>query len=263
MATRSREETEQRPVDESADVCYLYAIVPADTRLPEGLVGTRGGEVSLVRHEDLAVVVSTMRPEKALGTREDLLAHNKVLSSLAEETTTLPLRFGAVVTSAEAAIEEMLAPNYEWFEDVLDDLSGRREFAVVGIYVEDVVIKEVLDEQPEASELRERIRELPEDAAYYDRIRLGEIIVQSLGAKRDADTEAVIEALSPYSVDAATRQPASEDTAVDTVFLVDDADRQDFEQALDELGDRWSGRVRLRMLGPLAPYDFVPARREE
>jgi hypothetical protein len=262
MTTRSREETERRPVDEDTDVCYLYAIVPADARLPEGLTGTRGGEVSLVRHEDLAVAVSMMRPDKALGTRDDLLAHNRVLSSLAEETTTLPLRFGAVVTTAEAAIEEMLAPNYEWFEDVMDDLAGRREFAVVGIYVEDVVIQEVLDEQPEASQLRERIRELPEDAAYYDRIRLGEIIVQALDGKRNVDTEALMEALTPYTVDAATRQAASEDTAVDAVFLVDDAAREDFEQTLDELGDRWAGRVRLRMLGPLPPYDFVPASRE-
>jgi hypothetical protein len=27
---------------------------------------------------------------------------------------------------------------------------------------------------------------------------------------------------------------------------------------VDRLGERWSGRVRLRMVGPLAPYDFVP-----
>jgi hypothetical protein len=27
---------------------------------------------------------------------------------------------------------------------------------------------------------------------------------------------------------------------------------------VEELGRRWSGRVRLRLLGPLAPYDFLP-----
>ena len=263
MTTRSGTGTKPRPADERTDVCYLYAIVPAETRLPKGLTGTRGGDVSLVRHDDLAVVVSTIRPGKALGTREDLLAHNRVLSSLAEDTTTLPLRFGAVVTTAEAAIEEMLVPNYDWFEDVLQDLAGRREFAVVGIYVEDVVIKEVLDEQLEASQLRERIRELPEDAAYYDRIRLGELIVQALDVKRVKDTEALVEALTPYAVDVSARRPASEDTAVDVVFLVDDADRVEFERALDEIGESWTGRVRLRMLGPLPPYDFVPSGRDD
>ncbi len=263
MTARSRTEAGRRPTEERTDVCYLYAIVPADACLPDGLKGTRGGDVSLARHGDLAIVVSPMHREKALGTREDLLAHNRVLSSLAEETTTLPLRFGSVVTTAEAAIEEMLVPNYDWFENILDDLAGRREFAVVGIYVEDIVIQEVLDEQVEASQLRERIRKLPEDAAYYDRIRLGELIVQAIGVKRTTDTETLVEALTPYAVDAAIRQPASEDTAVDVVFLVDDADREEFERALDELGEHWTGRVRLRMLGPLPPYDFVPSGRDE
>jgi hypothetical protein len=73
-----------------------------------------------------------------------------------------------------------------------------------------------------------------------------------------ADTDTLVEALAPYAVAVAPREPTGEDTAADVAFLIADEERPEFEQAVDELGDRWAGRIRLRMLGPLAPYDFVP-----
>jgi hypothetical protein len=237
----------------------VYGIVPADTRVPAGLSGVGGGEVFVVRHGGVAGVVSEVPVDRALGTREDLLAHEDVVESLTKEVTTLPLRFGAVVTTADALVDEMLVPYHDWFGTVLADLRERLEYAVVGVYVEDAVLREVLEEEPEAAHLRERIRELPEDAAYYDRIRLGELIVKALDDKRQADTQVLLEALEPHAVATALRTPAGEDMAADAAFLVEERAVPEFEAAVDELGERWAGRIRLRLIGPLAPYDFVPS----
>jgi len=263
VKTRPKSETAQRPANERARACYVYGIVPADIKLPADLRGLGGGEVSLVRQDDLAGVVSEISTGQALGTREDLLAHEDVVEALAAETTTLPLRFGSVVTTADALVEEMLIPYHDWFTEVLDDLAGGREYAVVGVYVEDAVIREVLEEEPEVAQLRERIRGLPEDAAYYDRIRLGELIVKALDQKREVDTEKLLDALEPYASAVEVRSPAGEDTAADAAFLVTEEDLPRFEEAVDDLGRRWAGRIRLRMVGPLAPYDFVPPAPEE
>ncbi|GAB2819903.1 GvpL/GvpF family gas vesicle protein [Actinoallomurus bryophytorum] len=262
MKTRPKSETTQRSVGE-APACYVYGIVRDDARLPGDMDGVAGEEVSLVRHGGLAGLVSEISPGQALGTREDLLAHEGVVEAVAADTTVLPLRFGSVVTTADALVEEMLIPYHDWFETVLDDLEGTHEFAVVGVYVEDAVLREVIGEDPEAAQLRNRIRELPEDAAYYDRIRLGELIVKALDEKRQVDSEALVRALEPLSEAVSLRTPTSEDTAADAAFLVTDRDLPAFEDAVDELGERWAGRVRLRMIGPLAPYDFVPAPPEE
>lgn len=243
-------------------VCYVYGIVPADTRLPEGLTGTSGGEVFLVREGEVAAAVSEFLPSGPLGERDDLLAHEGVVASLAEETTVLPLRFGAVVTTADAVVEEMLAPYHDWFVSVLDDLVGKHEFVVVGRYAEETVLREVLREQPEVRRLQQSTRDLPEDAAYYDRIRLGELIVQTLEEKRRADTDVLMETLSPYALAMSPREPRDEDTAADVAFLVADEDRARFEREVDDLGGRWSGRIGMRLLGPLAPYDFVPQPQE-
>jgi hypothetical protein len=257
--TQSQADTVESPTT----ACYVYGIVPADTPLPEGLIGTDGGEVSLVRHGDLAAVVSEIRADRPLGTRDDLLSHERVVESVAAQDTMVPLRFGAVVTTADAVVEEMLAPHHDWFADVVAELDGRAQFTVFGTYVQDTVLREVLTEQPEVMRLRETLRDLPEEAGYYDRVRLGELIVKALEAKRQVDNAALADTLAPHAVAVAPRQASAEDSAADVAFLVDQEQRPAFEQAVDELGHAWAGRVRLRLLGPLAAYDFVPARPEE
>ncbi len=249
--------------DITNSVCYVYGVVLADTEFPGGLKGTGGGEVFLVEEGEVAAAVSEFLPSGPLGSRDDLLAHEGVVAAIAERTTVLPLRFGAVVTTVEAVAEELLAPHHDWFVSVLKDLKGRHEFVVTGTYVEETLLREVLEEQPEVRRLQQTTRDLPEAAAYYDRIRLGELIVQALEAKREIDTEALVEALSPHALAVAPREPKDEDTAADVAFFVDDEVRPRFEQEVDELGERWDGRIRLRLLGPLAPYDFVPQPPEE
>jgi Gas vesicle synthesis protein GvpL/GvpF len=243
----------------NAPVCYMYGIVPACTRLPDGLRGTGGGRVRLVRHGDLAAVISEIPAAGALGTRADLLAHEHVVASLSARTTMLPLRFSAVVTTADTVGREMLEPYYDWFIGVLADLEGRSEFSVSGTYVQDTVLREVLAEEPEVMRLRENLRGLPEEAGYYDRVRLGELIVHALDAKRQVDFDDLIRSLAPYAVAVARRPPVNEDTTPDAAFLVSDEEQAAFCRAVDELGYRWAGRIRLHLLGPRAPYDFVPS----
>ena len=48
----------------------------------------------------------------------------------------------------------------------------------------------MLEGDEEIRALREKVRELPEDAAYYDRVRLGELIVRALEQTRYNKTKA-------------------------------------------------------------------------
>jgi hypothetical protein len=236
----------------------VYGIVPSSTDLPDGLTGSGGGAVTLVRHGDLAAVISEIPATGALGTPDELRAHENVVAALAERAPMLPLRFGAVVTTAGSVRKEMLEPYYDWFSELLDHLSDCKQFNVCGHYVQDTVLREVLAEEPEVMRLRESLRGLPEDAGYYDRVRLGELIVHAMDAKREVDTEDLVHTLSRHAVAVAPRRPVGEDIAADASFLVADDQRAVFERAIDELGYRWAGRIRLRVDGPLAPYDFLP-----
>ncbi|WP_214103810.1 GvpL/GvpF family gas vesicle protein [Acrocarpospora catenulata] len=240
--------------------CYIYGVVPADVEVdPETTgVGDPPARVRPVRHGKIAALVSDIDLGRRLGTPQDLFAHEHLLdATAAAEVPVLPIRFGAVLATSDAVVEEFLAPYHDEFDDALTELEGCAQYVIKGRYVEEVVLEEILRDNPEAARLREEIRDLPEDAARTLRIELGETINESVMAKREADTAALWQGVEPVSVMTAVRPPSHELDAVHLALLVE-TDRQDeLEQLVEKIGQEWVERVKLRLLGPMAPYDFV------
>jgi hypothetical protein len=236
---------------------YVYGLVGAGAEIPDGLPGLGpSGRVSTIVHGGIAAIVGDVPDDRPLGTRDDLIAHETVLDTVAASVAVLPMRFPAVVEE-KGVVEELLAPNEDYFLEVLAGLEGRVQFALKGRFEQDAVLLEVVESDDEIRTLQERVRELPEDASYYDRVRLGELIVGALEERREVEAEKIYERLEPTAVEVAAHQPASPEDVVNAAFLVDRDRVQEFEDAVEDLGSDLAGRVRLRLLGPLAPYDFV------
>lgn len=237
---------------------YVYGVTDADTRLPETLKGLDGQEVALVVHDRCAAIVSDLVAERPLGTRDDLMSHQGVLEQvIASGGTVLPFRFGGALTDRDAVVEELLTPHEEEFADHLERLRGHVELRIRGRYIEETVLRELVREEPEIAELNERVRGVPEEAAYYDRVRLGELIAQSLTRRREQDGQRLLDALAPRARAVAQHELTREDDILDAGFLIERKEREAFEQIVEELGKDNEGRIRLRLAGPLPPYDFV------
>jgi hypothetical protein len=102
------------------------------------------------------------------------------------------------------------------------------------------------------------VRDLPEDASYYDRLRLGELVVTAMEQRRDQDARLVLDRLAPFAVDVSVRAPGDPDEVLNAAFLVAKDESRPFDDAVEDVGRDYAGRATFRMLGPLAPYDFVP-----
>jgi hypothetical protein len=244
---------------------YVYGIVPADVE-PEPHatgVGDPPGEVGVVRHGEIAALISTLESDRPLGTPDDLTTHAELLDGSAAVAPVLPLRFGAVMTDTEAVENELLEANEEEFRSALEQLEGRAQFVVRGRYVENTILRELLDENAEAARLREEIRDKPEDATRNARIALGELINQSIEAKRAEDTRKVVAELEQFEPLVNQRDPTHEEEAVHIAVLVELARQEELEETLRRLGEEWDGRVELNLLGPMAAYDFVTKRTPE
>lgn len=246
--------------------CYIYGIVPGDVETTGDVagVGDPPGQVEVVRHGDIAALVSEVDTSRPLGRPDDLMIHQQLLDAAAGEAPVLPLRFGAVVASREAVTDELLAPHHDEFADALSSLDQSAQYAIKGRYVEDAVLRDVLSENAEAAGLRDQIRSgADENATRNERIRLGELISQAVSARREADTRAVADAVAPYCIATNAREPGSELDAVNLALLVKADSQPDLEQAVDELARDRAGEVEFRLLGPMAPYDFVATARPE
>ena len=243
---------------------YVYGIVPGDVKLNPGVhgVGDPPGEIRLVRSGDLTALVSEIDVTRPLGTPEDLQAHEEILDAVVSEAPVLPFRFGGVLASEDAVVEELLEPNHDEFAAALRQLEGRAQYIVRGRYVEQAILEEILSEDPRAARLRDRIRGADPDATRELRIQLGEIINNTVAGKRETDTRAVLAAMKDHCAASFVREPTNEMDAAYVAFLIEDDKVGELERAAGDLSDRWQGRVELTVRGPMAPYDFVGGMQE-
>lgn len=238
---------------------YVYGIVPADVETEPSArgVGDPPQAVTIVRHRELAALISPVRVGSPLGRPEDLAAHAAIVDGTAAVAPVLPLRFGAVVSDERSVAQELLAEHHDEFAAALGELEGKAEYVLKGRYVEAAILKEILTENPKLSDLRDAIRGKPEDATRNERIALGEAINNAIAAKREADTQAMANALTDLGVVLNVREPTHEEDALHIACLAETANQADLEATIDRVARDWDGRVNLRLLGPLAPYDFV------
>lgn len=243
---------------------YVYGIVPADVEVESDAVGIGDppAKVKVIRKGDIAALVSPVPTDQALGKPECLQAHARLLDGTASVAPVLPMRFGAVMTDEESVAEELLEQNHDEFAEALRALEGHAEYIVKGRYEEDAILHEVISESSEAQQLRGDIAGLSEDASRQARMALGELVVNAIESKRHADTDIAIEALDGIAKQLNVRQPTHELDAVSVALLAALEDEAKLQDTLDELVEQWRGRVQLRLLGPLAAYDFVVTRAE-
>ncbi|MGV9745640.1 GvpL/GvpF family gas vesicle protein [Rhodococcus zopfii] len=244
---------------------YVYGIVPGDVEAESDAtgVGDPPSQVSVIRNGEIAALISEIQVDRPLGTPDDLKAHAELLDGTAAVAPVLPLRFGAVLSDEDAVSEELLAAHRDEFEAALNELEGRAQFVVKARYVERAVLGEILDENADAARLRDEIRDKPEDATRDARMMLGEIINQSIEAKRNEDTQRVVDALEDLEPMVNVRQPTHDEDAAHVAVLIELSRQGDLEDVVRSLAQEWEGRAEMDLLGPMAAYDFVMKREPE
>jgi hypothetical protein len=238
---------------------YVYGILQGDIEVEAGTpgVGDPAGEIRAVRYQDLTALVSNVDLDRPLGRAEDLFTHEDLLDGTAASMAVLPLRFGAVLASDDAVADELLGPHYDEFTAALRQLDGHTEYVVKGRYVEHTVLSEILAENPEAGQLGDQIKDADPDATRDQRIRLGEIVADAIGAMRQADTRALGDAVARQVTASVVRPPTHELDAVYAAFLVETGKAEALRQVVEQLAGEWQDRIDLQLIGPLAAYDFV------
>jgi hypothetical protein len=238
---------------------FVYAVVRADRDLPSDLSGLDGSAVALVPHGDIGAVVSELPVDRPAARRADLTAYSDVMEALVPGGTVAPIRFGCLVPDDGAVVSELLAPREGELTALLEWLDGRVQYNVRASYVEDAVLAEIVQGDPEIQHLRERTRGLPEDVGIDARIRLGELVSQAWSHVARDDADRLLATLVPMVTAHTVRREPGPQAAVDAALLVETKRAQELEDALEDLAEQASGRMQLRLVGPLAPYDFVGA----
>jgi hypothetical protein len=236
---------------------YVYGIVPAVFAIPPGLFGVKGEPVDILTAGDWGAVVTPVWDVEALGTPDDLLAHSAVLDRIAAAGPVLPMVFGTVVPGADGIVNEILPSMQDSYAAGMLRVRNAAQFTVRARYVRDAVLTEIVSENPEVASLREAIAGVSEAASHFDRVRLGEMVVEDLRQKASSDSVTIVDALAPLAREMVVREAGQADDVVELAALVDNGSQMQFEQKAENLAKKFAGRITFRLLGPQAPYDFV------
>jgi hypothetical protein len=238
---------------------YLYGVVWSDDveAVDVGRRAVAGAPLRAVHAGPLAVLASDAPGETLEATRDDLMAHAEVLQETAERVTVLPMQFGMVMPGDREAAEELLEARRERLEALLTGLAGRVELELRAAYVEDAVLRDVVTSDAEVRRLRARIRGVSEEAAYYDRIRLGEAVAAAIEQRRANDADAIVSRLEALAVAVRVGTAAREADVLHASFLVESDRVSEFDDAVTGLEEESEGLLRFKYLGPLAPHSFV------
>jgi len=236
---------------------YVYGIVPADSHLPPGLAGVNKDPVQQLVSGAHAALVTPIDDPDTLASPENLLAHGQVLDQVAATGSVLPMAFGTVVPDADTVTEEVLPSMQDAYASLLRRVEGAVQFTVRVRYHPETVLAELVSENPDVARLQRLTANQDENAFHYERIRLGELVVEGLERKAAADSGLIEGALAPLARETGHRQSSQPGDVVDLAALVDREATDAFVQAVEESARRFSKRMRYRLLGPQAPYDFV------
>jgi hypothetical protein len=157
------EREEIRPVPAEAQCVYVYGIVRAEKGGKEptipSLKGLAGNPVRTIAGDGVAALVSMVAtPADGTPFEEELkdpeqakrliLDHHRVLQSLLDTRTVLPMRFGALFTDGEK-VSEMLHEHRQGLLEALERVEGAREWGVK-IYCDCSVLRRHLGEKSPA-----------------------------------------------------------------------------------------------------------------
>jgi len=237
---------------------YVYGVVPASAAPRVGSSGIGGSAVEMVSGDGAAALVSDVPGDDELvAGRDELMVHARVLEEAFTEVVVLPMRFGVVMPGEDGVRRELLDRHRDELLSQLERFDGKVELRVRAAYEESALMREVVLEDAEIGRMREALKDKPEDATYYERIRLGEMVAQAVERKRAHDAQRILDALEPLSLELDVSELAHERVAVNASFLVERGRMEEFDRAVDEIGRRESGRMRLKYTGPLPPHSFV------
>lgn len=231
---------------------YCYGVVPADGAAPQRR-GVGDERVERVVHGRLAALTSAA-PESVRARRRDLLAHMDVLAAAFESGPVLPLRFGTVFESEQALVRDFLARRERELATLLRRIAGQVELRVTAHYRQEALLAEIVRENGRVATLRDATRG---GAGHPALVELGELVAAEIQARTARDSRALLERLRAHAVRYDVGEEPIEYQLLRASFLVDGKRVAALESELERFSAEQSGRVDVRLVGPLPPHSFV------
>jgi hypothetical protein len=245
---------------------YIYCII--ETKIDRNFgpigIGGRGDEVSTVSYRDLGMVISNSPMTKYVISRENLLAHERVVEEVMKEFNVLPVRFCTIASSADE-IRNLLDSRHREFKNLLRDMDHKIELGIKGLWKDmNTIFKEITVENKEIKRLKQKLqndkgkRNVSSTRTFLEaKMEVGKLVEDALKRKKEKEAEKIVDELRRTAFDHKLNTTMSDEMFINAAFLVDKGREKEFDNIMDDLSEKHKDRVKFMYVGPLPPYNFV------
>ncbi len=253
---------------------YVYCIIDCDNPESFGPIGVGDDlpEVFVIEHEGVGAVVSATPCDKYDISRDNVLAHQRVMESVMQRGhTVLPVRFNTIAEdkdgrSAECrVVENVLITRLDEFSSLLATMSTRVELGVKALWTDmKSVFAEIVDSSERIKQLREKLLAVSQAPpsrrpgnVMTAQIKLGEMVKNALEAKKVEAEERLAAVLKPFIVNLKKNKPFGDTMFANLAVLVEEPSQAKIISALSSFEAEASGKVKLKCVGPVPPSNFI------
>lgn len=239
---------------------YLYCVIneSQDRNFGPIGIGDGGDEVHTLGFRDLACVISSTPMTKYVVSRENLIAHEKVIEEVMKDyNSVLPVRFCTIATSAEE-IRNLLMKKHQELKNLLRLMDNKVELGLKIFWKDmDVIFKEIGSAHKEIKSLKEKLFRRSASAALEEKVDLGKKVKTALDQKREAEAEEILDVLRPKCVELRSNKILGDNMILNGAFLMDKAHEMEFDDLIEAVSQKYKDRLMFKYVGPIAPFNFA------
>lgn len=236
---------------------YLYGIIQTSQDRAFPIEGLQSEPISTLGFDGLAAVYSSYEfsgRQHVKSSRANMLAHQKVLEFVMQEYTILPFSFGTVAESIQE-VDNLLRNRYRVFEKNLNWIEGRIELGLKAFWTNpDKVFQEIAENNEEVKKLKAYIQKTGDQASL---IEVGKKVSSLLEDKKEELAEIIADELAPTAVEYKINKPITDAMFLNASFLVNKSREVEFDNVMEELGEKYDGEIDFKYVGPLPVYSFI------
>lgn len=238
---------------------YLYCFIKENQAIKFGVSELMGlkAPVQLLTIDDISAVVSIAPILEYDPTRKNMMAHQRVLKTVMESYSVLPVAFGTVFNHSKE-IYDIIQNHYSEIVSELEILQDKVELGLRIMWEEEFFQSEITS--PEIEKLKAITVGRPEEKVITEKIELGKLVEKMISQKREEYSEKMNQILLPLTVNTKSKENLPVKGLLNSYFLIDKAKEKEFDELVLQLENQYKGQFKFTYTGPWPAYNFVKLR---
>lgn len=235
---------------------YTYCVIQTDQRKQFGKIRMGGKEsiVYTIPYKDTAMVVSK-GPSEIVTNKENMLNHQQVISTAMKTFTPIPMSFGTVFQSEED-VRKLLKFLYEQLQQEFQKIRNKFEVGLK-LFGKREWLEKQANNDPQIKKWKDITDNKSVDAAYYDRIKLGELAQKLFMFLQQQIEQEIYQPLSDMAEEAKMNDVVGERMLLNAAFLIDRNKEAAFDEKVNQIFQRWNDKMEFKYTGPWPVYNFI------